>query len=115
MGEIFGIIAGLGAVETLPLFFELLFGLRDIRESTLLTPVVNAGLVGEFTALSMGLGLPDSTPPGVLTDNLGAFCSMPPLLSRMAVSDRGNGVFAKEGSGRLRSSSMGNPGKPIEC
>lgn len=74
LGEIFGLSAGLTRFElTLFLFFELRL---DFGSPLLLVPDANAGLVGDETALSIGLGLPDCAKEadGVLSGpNLGVF------------------------------------------
>jgi hypothetical protein len=70
LGEIFGLKAGLTRVDGAILF--LFFVLRPLL--TLL--IEKAGLVGDDTALSIGLGLPYSAAPaeGVLKGvNLGVF------------------------------------------
>lgn len=64
LGEILGLRAGLTRLElTLFLFFEL----RAVFESALLPEAMEkAGLVGVDMGSSIGLGLPDMVPPGVL-------------------------------------------------
>lgn len=73
LGDIFGLKAGLTRFETLFLFFAL----RPSFESVFFPfPVANSGLVGDATALSIGLGFPDSAAPaeGVLNGpSLGVF------------------------------------------
>jgi hypothetical protein len=57
LGDIFGLRAGLTRFDGAMLF--LFFVARPNLESVLLTPPTEkAGLVGDETALSMGLGLP---------------------------------------------------------
>jgi hypothetical protein len=72
LGEIFGRRAGLNMLE-LTLFRFL--GLRAPLGSPLLLPFsAKPGLMGDATALSMGLGLADMDAPGVLSGpNLGVF------------------------------------------
>ena len=115
LGDIFGRRAGLTSVElTLFLFLVLRPALGSGR---LPLPRARAGLIGEATAPSIGLGLPDCAAPaeGVLIGpNLGVFRADirgvdSSSLRRMAVSRRGSGGFSSEGSGSIRSSSGGWP------
>jgi hypothetical protein len=75
LGDILGLRAGLTRLDGAMLF--LFFVPRQSLESVLLTlPTEKAGLVGDETALSIGLGLPYSAAPaeGVLNGvNLGVF------------------------------------------
>jgi hypothetical protein len=112
LGEILGLIAGLTSAElTLFLFFEL----RPILGSSFLAaPKRTAGLVGDDTALSMGLGLPDMATPaeGVLKGfSLGVFredvCEFAPSSSLTTISVRDGGGLSNEGSGSVRSSKAG--------
>src|SRR4051812_18578111 len=115
LGEIFGRKAGLTSAElTLFLFLEL----RATLESTLFPLVMpNPGLVGDETALSIGLGLPESAAPaeGVLKGpSFGVFRAVirgvgSSSSCRTAVSMRDSGVLSNEASGSVRSSSAGKP------
>jgi hypothetical protein len=112
LGDIFGLIAGLTRVEeTLFLFFKLRPALDSDR---LVLPCANAGVVGDATALSIGLGFPDRAAPadGVLKGpNLGVFrafkCGVAPSSLCKVVSMRESRGLSNEGSGSVRSSSIG--------
>lgn len=111
LGEIFGLSAGLTSVE-LTLF--LFFGFRPAFDSILFVPPIKAGLVGDATALSMGLVFPDNAAPadGVLNGpSLGVLRAdirgvAPSSLSKeVSMWDRGG--LSREASGSVRSSSIG--------
>ena len=113
LGEILGRIAGLTIIELFVLFFDVR---EDVFVSVLLfAPAANAGLVGELTALSEGLGPPynDGAADGVTrglrlgvprAETRGVFAS-PSRTTKPGV-DSGGCDSSVAASGSLRSSSI---------
>jgi hypothetical protein len=109
LGEILGRRAGLTRFE-LTLF--LFFGLRASFGSFLPFAMEKAGLVGVDMGSSIGLGLPDMVPPGVLRGfSFGVFRAdrrgVSPSSSRIAVSNLESPGRSSDASGRVRSSNIG--------
>jgi hypothetical protein len=106
LGEIFGLSAGLTMVEqTLFLFLAL----RTNFGSPFFPFVMEkAGLVGVDMASSMGLGLPDTAAPGVLSGSiLGVFRAVMRGVSspsQMTVSNLVKADRSNDASGRVKSS-----------